>query len=333
MAGNINHLSAYYRSLAVECLEADHFLWQHNLYTLQTLVLLIYGVSQTHGQSWPLLGLAHNIAEAIGCHIDPEHFNLPLVACEERRRAWAALRMLYAFQSTMLGYLDSRTPTDKVKLPADVNDEDLLQDRLSSGPGPTQMSYLLRKFKMYKMAAEVCRTIFSSVPPTRAKIMEIQQSIEHEQMSWRDTYIRHTQSAALPVQHAMHLNILYSYSHQLSLILHRPLVSSDNLQATPDILQIRSHCINCALNNIKIHQELFESEQFQPYAWYTNGLGSFHAFHAAVFLATLLTGPRQIDDPVTTIQEALRECQIRFEKMANRSNVCANAAPIIRSLM
>ncbi|KPM42792.1 hypothetical protein AK830_g3751 [Neonectria ditissima] len=80
---NISLLCTRYRAAAMKCLEADHYLSRHNLHTLQTLVLLIYGINHTHGQSWALLETARNIALSLGHHVHPNSFDLDLITAEK----------------------------------------------------------------------------------------------------------------------------------------------------------------------------------------------------------------------------------------------------------
>jgi hypothetical protein len=86
MMNNIASLQSRYRMAAMQCLAADQYLWKHNMQTLQALILLIYGINHSHGQTWALLGTSYNIALSLGCHIDPDAFGLDIVQCEERRR-------------------------------------------------------------------------------------------------------------------------------------------------------------------------------------------------------------------------------------------------------
>ncbi|KAK7413332.1 hypothetical protein QQX98_007775 [Neonectria punicea] len=162
---NMSLLCARYRAAAMKCLKADHYLWRHNLYTLQTLVLLIYGINHTHGQSWALLGMARNIALSLGCHVDPDAFDLDLVAAKERRRCWAGLNMLYTIQNTTLGNLEPVHTQSNVKSPLDVNDDQLMSGNAVPLPpqaGPSQMSYLLLKFDLYNICSRICNTIFGT---------------------------------------------------------------------------------------------------------------------------------------------------------------------------
>ena len=152
----IADLSERYRSLSMRCLEADHYLWDHNVTTLQTLIVMIYGISHSYGQAWTLIGLAHNLARSIGCHVDPSGFDLDVVECEERRRCWAGLKMLYTVQNTAMGHIGDAYAFEpsNCALPAEVNDDDLISGEMEviqqqDSNKATQMSYLLIKFRLY----------------------------------------------------------------------------------------------------------------------------------------------------------------------------------------
>jgi hypothetical protein len=66
--------------------------------------------------------------------------------------------------------------------------------------------------------------------------------------------------------------------------------------------------------------------------WYTNGLGSFHAFHAAAVLAVALLMP--IYKPqYRKFKGLLEETLLRFEGARRRSRICEKAARILRFLL
>jgi hypothetical protein len=329
---NMRTLSSRYRTVSCQCLTADHFLWQHNLKTLQTLVLLIYSLNHAHAQSWPLLGLTYNIALALGCHVDPENFDMGLLEREERRRCWAGLMMMYTIQNTSLGNLDPRSPVNRVRLPADVDDQDLVNDLVTERPGvPTQMTYVLFKFRIYDLASEICQTVFGSPErPSRATILAFDQRVSEQQDAWNAKFLA---TLPLPSHHLVHFNILYSYSYQLTLLLHRPFFTiKRDEEPVEGAKESRDRCIHAARSIVDIHGDLFESKDFKPYQWYNCGLGSFHAFHGAVVLAVVLLYPEAGDDTLGILAN-LQNCVSRFETMSERSNICAKGAPVLKALL
>ncbi|KAK4234357.1 hypothetical protein C8A03DRAFT_18722 [Achaetomium macrosporum] len=358
-AENMGLLTSRYRAWAMKCLEADHYLWRHNLHTLQALVILIYGINHTHGQSWALLGTARNIAFALGCHVDPDAFSLDLVVAEQRRRCWAALNMLYTIQNTTLGYLDTIQPPFSVKLPLDVDDYQLTTGVNGSAPSrsgpPSKVSYLLFKFKLYDIASRICSSLFRhGHRPSYDTILSLDAEIGTQQHAVNNKYLLDTTTAALPDYHAVHLNILFGYTHQLTLLLHRPVVMQQQaLSRSPinvatvgpytraQITKSQAKCVESSRALLGIHRVLHENEAYRTYRWYNRGIGSFHAFHAAVFLAyycyvCCVSDPGDVEDStITALIRELRDALRMFSDMARDglSPICQKATPVLRKLV
>lgn len=340
---NIKSLAGRYRSTAMKCLSADQFLWQHTLHTTQALVLLIYAISHAQGPSWALLGTTLNISIAIGLHVEPAHLNLAPVLSEERRRCWAGLMMLYTIQNTCLGNIAPQKIVATVNLPTDIDDEQLVEQGSQSfaeggmaGNTPTKMSYILYKFRLYQIAADVCMSAQGNPDPNNNIILDRNITIEEEEHS-----ARFSGHQDLPIYHLAHHFILKNYTNHLRLILHRPYLQHDpgtsnrGAISGDTILQSRRSCRRSAMKILDNHKQLYEIDVFRPYRWYIYGVGSFHTFLAASTLIVLLTTPPN-DDPsldYSTLLAAVQDCLVRFEKMAARSDICAKAAPILRRLL
>lgn len=280
-----------------------------------------------------ILGMTYNVAIALACHIDPENFNLDPIQREERRRCWAGLMMQYTIQNTVLGSTDpSRRMAYDVHMPADVNDIDVTLSGINENfSGPTQMSYLLFKFQLYDLSTKICHQTFTSTKPSRSAIQNLDRQICLAQETWDRRYLEDSTLDALPTHHAVHLHILHAYSHQLFLLLHRPFFAQSILGLdVPNESQIR--CIASAEALLDIHRILLDTPNFRPYVWYTNGLGSFHAFHAAAVLAVAMLMP--IYRPqYHRFKTALDETLLRFEAAAGRSKICEKSARILRFLL
>ena len=164
-------------------LEADNFMWDHNVTTLQAFVILRYGLSHSHGQTWTLLDLAHHLALSIGCHVDLDTLGLDLVEKEERRRIPACLMMLYT--NSALGHIGlPHTAFDaSPKSPADVNDDDIRQDLLEpnkQSEEATQMTYLLHKIRLYDTRADICANVLSKENTDPDYIRQMDRTIQTE---------------------------------------------------------------------------------------------------------------------------------------------------------
>ncbi|KAK5048567.1 hypothetical protein LTR84_005658 [Exophiala bonariae] len=342
-AANIRSLAGRYRSAAMRCLSADQFLWQHNLHTMQALVLLIYAINHAHGSSWALLGATLNIGFSIGLHVEPSHLDLAPVLSEERRRCWAALMLLYTIQNTCLGNIAPQKIIATVNLPADIDDEQLIEQGSNiiiqegkADNAPTKMSYLLYKFKLYQIAAEVC--VYAQGDADLNKVTTFNHRIDMEEEEHSVRFARHQD---LPVYHLAHYIILKNYTNHLRLVLHRPYLqhqpsaSNSAPMSSNTVVNSRRICRIAAMMILDNHKQLFEIDLFRPYRWYIYGIGSFHTFLAASTLVVLLVTSFNEDHPsdYSISLTALQDCLVRFESMAARSEICARAASILHRLL
>lgn len=337
---NIKVLSARYRSAALRCLAADGVMTRHSINSLQALVLISYARLHRGLPFWTLLGFTHHVAISMGCHIDPERFPLGPIEREERRRAWAGMMMLYTIQNSSFGSLDQSMLPQDVKMPIDVDDVDLLTGSglsSTSSPSlarPTQMTYLLLSTRLYKTSNRICETIFT-YPQSRFSSSQL----EAELYAIRETCdVRYQDSngsqESLPVHHQANLRILHSHIDQLFLLLLRPkLCRFLQGEVTTETITARGKCMSMAKRSLSNFQTLLESPQFAaPYKWYTSGLGSFHAFHAAVVLAIGLMNPEsssEFDETKETLSKALD----LFASLSVRSTFCSKAVPVVRQIM
>ncbi|KAJ5788169.1 hypothetical protein N7457_003159 [Penicillium paradoxum] len=336
---NIKALSARYRSAALRCLAADGVMSRHSINSLQALILINYARVHRGLPIWTLLGFTHHVAISMGCHLDPERFALGPIEREERRRVWAGLMMLYTIQNTAFGSLDQQPLTHDVKMPADIDDVDLLTSpsvkgaaRSPSSPRPTQMTYLLLNFRLYKISSKICESIFSYPSTCRYTTSNLEAEIISVRETIDSRYTLDTNEPVL-VHHQANHHILYSQIHQLLLLLLRPsLCRYLQGEITPATCDSRAKCIASAKASLSIFQALLETPSFKPYKWYTSGLGSFHAFHAAVTLAVILLIPENQSE-YEEIKELLDRALDMFASLSVRSVFCSKAVPIIRQMI
>ncbi|KAJ5178817.1 hypothetical protein N7492_002027 [Penicillium capsulatum] len=340
---NIKILSARYRSTALRCLAADGVMTRHTINSLQALVLVSFARLHRGLPFWTLLGLTHHVAISMGCHIDPHRFLLGPIEREERRRVWAGLMMLYTIQSSSFGSLDQQTLAQDVKMPSDIDDIDLLTGGSismasdhsgSTGPlPPTQMTYLLLTFRLQKITTRICEAISSYPHASRFSTAQLEAEVRAVRDTCDARYQTDASQEPLAVHHQANLNILYGQIHQLLLLLFRPSFCRYlQGEVTTDTCAARSKCMASAKASLSIFQTLLESKQFAPYKWYTSGLGSFHAFHAAVVLAVGLLNP---DSPAEfdEMKETLSKALDLFAALSVRSTFCSRAVPVIRQII
>lgn len=329
-------LTQHYRDMAMRSLEADNFLWDHNVTTLQSLVILIYGLSHSHGQTWTLLGLAHHLALSIGCHVDPDALGLDVIESEERRRAWSGLMMLYTNQNSALGHigLPHTAFHTSTKPPADVNDDDLGQDgREPNNPSgeATQMTYLLLKFRLYNICADICANVLSKETPHLDIISKMDDTIQDERRTWDYRLTLAIQTVPLRVHHIAHLHILHSYANHLTMLLHQRQALDSRCPAVVKN-RARGKCLESAKHLLQMHATINESPELTPFRWYGRGVGSFHAFHAAVLLIHLLDAT-SVGEESDLHMGLLQGCLSRFKSLAEYSTFCAKAAPVLQRLL
>lgn len=135
------------------------------------------------------------------------------------------------------------------------------------------------------------------------------------------------------MHHVVHLNILYSFSHQLTLLLHRPAFTNTPVYYNEDDTRSsRKKCLDSARGLLGTHLMFYKSPEFVPFRWWNQALGSFHAFHAAVVLVVVMTiadDQEQYEDIKLVLENSLAV----FEDMTGYSRVCARAMPILRYLL
>ncbi|KAL3461634.1 fungal-specific transcription factor domain-containing protein [Aspergillus heterothallicus] len=322
---NIRTLSAKYRAAAMRCLVADNFMFRHNLCTVQALVLLIYAINHAQGPAWSLLGTTLHIAVAIGCAVDPVKLGVDIIEAEERRRCWAALRMLYTIQNTCLGNLMPFRIEAQVDLPADIEDEDLSQLRgqftPDAGHPPTKMTYLLYKFRLYNLAFDICQLTVHN----RERTDSLDAQIAHEQQCHLHRFSQHPSGRDFDLEpyHQAHYYILANYTNHLMLLLHRRWLPPAGGE------QSITRCENAATTILTNFIKLSETPVFRSYRWYVNGLGSFYAFFSITTLL-LLHGNGQLA-PSTKFEtiELILQCVDLLEANASRSPVAAKATEIL----
>lgn len=341
-AANARSLAAKYRSAAMKCLAADEFLWQHNMYTLQCLVFLIYAINHAQGPAWSLLGTTLNIAVAIGCHVDPARLDVTLIEAEERRRAWAGLMMLYTIQNTCLGSIGPFEITNDVRLPLDMEDDEIasqpfsvddldIVDTLLGNRPPTKMSYILFKFRLYRLASDICR--LNSSEPTRAQFSHVRNLDDQLHAEKREQIKRFGGHSNLPTYHQAHSFILNNYTNHLLLLLHRPFLTIQDPMNPKGTSTSYERCEKAAYAIISTYEHLHTWHEFRSYSWYTHGIGAFHAFFAMTTLLAMLGPVERSAVSTQTCIQSVQSCLQKFQEATPFSEICARAYSIISPLV
>lgn len=140
----------------------------------------------------------------------------------------------------------------------------------------------------------------------------------------------------LPTYHQAHYYILNSYTNHLYLILNSYILTgSDSI--IPSMQRRSSQRLSDASIAILANYETLRSTPaFQKYRWYTDGLGSFHAFLAASTLAMLYGGAHDtelIKQNKPQVARSLCRCMLNLQSAVNRSEICARAVDVLSRLL
>ena len=325
-------LSERYYTAAMKCLEADHYLWRHNITTLQALLILIYGIQHSHGHSWTLLGLAYHLAISVGCHVDPAAFSLGIVVAEERRRCWLALITLLCNQNTsMTGFdMNQTVSSSRVQHPARVWDEDIVlgrQQPIEDSAEMTPVSYLVWKFRLFRISSEICDPVLLARPNDLAIRQRLDAVIRAELDPLEQRYAAMVGTDSSVV----HVNLLLSLAHHLVLLLHSGILN-DAASGLTQHEWSKKCCTESAQRVLELHADFQQLPQFAPFHWYIRGRGAFYAFHAA-FVLFLIVSLEPENTCSLKVLRLLHECHARLEASQTQSRLCARTATTLRHML
>lgn len=335
----VRHLAAKYQSAALKALSVDGFLSRHNLDTVKTLLFLIYSATHTNGPAWSLLGVTLHIAVKIGCHVDPDELSpCSSVEAEERRRCWHALLMLQTAQSSCIGIPSPIVVTGTVRLPADVEDEELISLSPRHRPAEqralstSKMTYMLLKMDLYSIAAKMA-PLSPSLAPDHAPQMrhcadQVLASIRKQESLFGDDN--------LPVYHRAQRCILRIYSNHLLLVAYRSQLETPGEGSSYPAAQtgFAQLCVDSAVAVLETYNFLCTEPSLASYSWYTQGLGAFYAMLAVVILPVSLRSLPELDDALAA---AVKDCLVQlagnFQRLVHRSDTCARGLRFTKTLL
>lgn len=316
----------------MKCLEADRYLWRHNISTLQALLTLIYGIHHSHGQTWTLLGLVYHLALSIGCHVDPSMFSLDIVEAEERRRCWLGLVTLLCNQNMAITGLDiyQSVFSSRVLPPAEVWDEDIVHGQpapIETSADINPVSYLIRKSRLFQISSEICDPDLAPRPDDPTTLQRLDAAIRVELDTLEQSYASILEGSSSIV----HTNLLLSFAHHLVLILHSNILNEGTF-CLPQHSWSKHCCMKSAQRVLELHADFHKLPQFTPFYWYIRGRGAFHAFHAAFVLVLALSMEPQ-EPCAPNVARLLHECHSRLEDSKAQSQLCTRTATILGQML
>jgi hypothetical protein len=346
-------VSLYYRQTAMNCLCQDEFLVRFNLGTLEALLLLVYSISHNEGveQSWTLLGknppfpkinirpdtetgITLNIAIALKCNRQDFPSETNCIEIERRRRCWSGVLLLHTYQAISFKDVDILPITNiETALPADVNDSDILADRiLPASSKPTQMSSVRFKISLHQLSARICKAVSANETMSTTRLALFEGEIANEQRRWDSTFLLDGCPSLLETSSYAQWCLLQVYANQLYLILHRQFCRAGSNTPGASTQASRSRCIVAGAALLDIHRQLWESPRLRHIRWFMDGMTSFCAFHGAVALATCLLGWEAEVNQQQTYRSTFDAAVLRFQQLQQRSQVCKKAFPVLLQL-
>ncbi|KAI1480147.1 hypothetical protein F4774DRAFT_379846 [Daldinia eschscholtzii] len=324
-------LSRHLRSCALTCLSEARFMVRYDLNTLETLLIMIYGMCHSEGvdRSWVFLGAALNMAIALRCNADSPNQN-----CIEKQRGWrcwAGIRILHTYQGILFRDVDlSFLLTFRSPVPEDVNDSDIRRDTiLRPSSYPTSMSLMKFKIRLFELSTQICSRLSNASTFDEASMMHYHDLIVSEQQQWTSLFLPYGSPSLFDIAGYAHWCILETYAHQLYLLIHRPFYHSQSTQFLPSS---RKRYVESSIALLDIHQKMCELPTLRSYRWLVNGMTSFNALQGAVALAACLIDRPGQTDPIASHRATLDAAVKRIQSLQESSVVCARAYSALQNI-
>jgi hypothetical protein len=241
--------------------------------------------------------------------------------------------MLDALQASTFGRASMMTSsTFGARMPLDVNDVDVTRTEVRKASSrPTQMTYLNLKFRLLNITSKIYERLFGLEKTDYATVIDLDREIRKEQETWLNSYGEDGRGpGGLRAHDQVHWYILHGHLHQMFLLLHRPFFHSGagNHPVAPG--HSRNQCVESASMILEIYHILNTEPKYQPYRWYTNGLATFHAFHAAVVISIELLS---MENPsFSELWSNFQQVEEYFTRNSPRSSLATKVLPITKFL-
>ncbi|KAI0459706.1 hypothetical protein F5B21DRAFT_253407 [Xylaria acuta] len=326
-----------YREAAMMCLWKAQFLTRYRLSTLQALLFIVYEICHDEGveRGWTLLGVALNVSIALHCNDESAPPGLARIEIERRRRCWAGLLSLYAYQMVSYPGVDMLFLTNvTATMPADVNDADIQEDSISQPSRRlTQMSIMIFKIRLFQLSSRICRHLKGPNKFDEKTRDLFDAEIAAEQRQWDATFLVDGDDelpSLLDFSSFAHWTLQF-HGHHLYLLIHQPFCRPRS-NSTCFRQQSRAKCITSGAALLQLHQRFWEIPRLRPCRWTLHGLHSFYTVHGAVALASCLLEEESHISGSLQYRDAFITAVDRIGKLQQRSPICMKAYPILSQL-
>lgn len=315
---------------AFACLSQDRFFFNHDLSTLEALLLAIYVICHSEGveRGWVLLGTALNIGIALRCNTGSKRGSIG--DNKRRRRCWAGILMLHTYQGIVFRDVDM---SYLLSIDSSLRkDTDLMNpgDRRSTQlpEGPEFASLMHYKLRLFTLSNRICSYTWNLEQTCDGQIDIFNTAIAAEQQQWDANYLVDGAPSILDTASYAHWCILQTYAHQLYLLVHRRFYRS---RSNSFRIQSRDMYLESSMSLMDLHRQLCEIPRLRNYRWLAKGMTSFNAFQGAVALASCLLDQHNEVQQIR-YKDTFDATVARFENLQASSPVCAKTYPVLRDL-
>ncbi|KAK2598912.1 hypothetical protein QQS21_005654 [Conoideocrella luteorostrata] len=286
-------LATELRTLAMACLSADKFMFCFNLVTLESVILLCYGICHDSGvdAAWNLLGVATNMGAALKCSSSlQEPRDSSNIDSERRRRCWISILSLHTYQAILFRDVDVQSLVKT--LPPDLV---VRQEAMASMPA-TGTVVMNIKMRLFKLASRICSTdaIKTIIQEEDTLLESLDADLSKEREFWSAQFLDNGALRVLEPTSYAHWCMFEMYAHQLYLHLHRPFSRS---QPTANRSRYRQsskwRCIASGAALLDIQEKYLELPQLRHHCWTIYGMNASCTVHGALALASCLLGENQ----------------------------------------
>lgn len=312
------------------CLSQDRFFFNHDLNTLEALLLAIYIICHSEGveRGWVLLGTALNMGIALRCNTGSKRGDVADI--ERRRRCWAGILMLHTYQGIVFRDIDmSFLLKANASLPTEIELMDPSNRARDSIPVGFECASIMKyKLRLFALSIKICSHTWDLEQSCETQIEAFDATIADEQHQWDSHYLVDGAPSILDTTSYAHWCILQTYAHQLYLLVHRPFHRSRSHYFR---IQSREKCLESSMSLMDLHRQICKTPRLRSYRWLANGMTSFNAFQGAVALASCLLDQHD-DVQQIRYRDTFDSTIARFGDLQTSSPVCAKTYPVLKNL-
>jgi hypothetical protein len=318
-------LSMLYEKTAWDCLSASEPPFEPSLNSLKAIVLVLYGRTHRGQDVFSDLQLGYRMAISTKCHIDTRQCVTKPTVYEEYRSLLIGLKMLSLLNTPVHGCYRNRDLIQGIECLADTYEAtERTHLSLSAEKSPSQMTFTILHLQLLKISDTIC---VSAELGLRSEwtISGLQAELFRMEKHCSEIYSKFSGSDSQLITHQGSHGILHCYINYLGHLLFLP--DFDRYldgHITPETIISRSKCIVFAKASLRHFNLLAENMQFQSYAWYIRGLGSYYAERSACTLTRCLAGIQE-EDQDQEARSILNHTLGIFSTLSDRSIFSASA--------